>query len=371
MDVVAAVAANASTRKRDLGGRLDRVAGVAIEPFMGSIQDVAGLGVMVETPADPAVRVVAQRAIAGQAALVMLILVAARAGPRRLLEGGRAVAFLARHNGVAPDEREACDIVIEGHLPAPAGLFVALLAAGAQLRLMRVILLVAGDAGCCELVAIKVAGVTGIAFDLGVLSAQRELGHAVVIELHGLPLGRGVASLALGAVACRMSVLQAMAGDAGRWEILVAFSGMTGGAVDVLVGAFKGEFGLAVVERLDPAPAILAVAAITGFTQAQAVRILRFVAIEAAAGGAPERNRGCMATLAPSGLVHPLELEVGNRVVEGLAVQLHDVGGPALVITVAKFAVLAQCISLAAMKAPSIPSIGGSILMACEAQAGL
>lgn len=86
VDVVAAVAADASTRKRDLGGRLDRVAGVAIEPFMGSIQDVAGLGVMVETPADPAVRVVAQRAIAGQAALVMLILVAARAGPRRLLE---------------------------------------------------------------------------------------------------------------------------------------------------------------------------------------------------------------------------------------------------------------------------------------------
>jgi hypothetical protein len=108
---------------------------------VGPIQDVARLGIVVETPTDPAIWVVAERTIGGEAAFVMLILVTTGAGARCLLEGGRAMAFLAGHNGVAPDQREACDIVIEGHLPAPAGLFVALLAAGAQLLLMRVILL--------------------------------------------------------------------------------------------------------------------------------------------------------------------------------------------------------------------------------------
>ena len=81
------------------------------------------------------------------------------------------MAFLAGHDGMAPDQREACDIVIEGHLPSPAGFLVALLAARAELGFVGIILLVAGDAGHGELVAIEVAGVTGIAFDLRVFAS--------------------------------------------------------------------------------------------------------------------------------------------------------------------------------------------------------
>ena len=147
------------------------MAGVTIEPLMGTIKCVAGLRIVVEAPSHPAIWIVALGAIAGQAPLVMLILVAAGASSWRVLEGGRTVAFLARHNGVAPDEGKARDVMVEGHLPAPAGFLVTLLAAGTQLGLMGIVLLVARDTGCRELVAIKGAGVTAVAFDLGVFPA--------------------------------------------------------------------------------------------------------------------------------------------------------------------------------------------------------
>ena len=171
MDVILAVASGASARQRDLGGGLDGVAGVTIEPLMCAIQRVASLRIVVEAPSHPAIWVVALGAITGQAPLVMLILVAARASSWRVLEGRRSMAFLARHDGVASDEGKTRDVMVEGHLPAPAGFFVTLLAAGTQLGLMGVVLLVARDTGCRELVAIKGAGVTAVAFDLGVLPA--------------------------------------------------------------------------------------------------------------------------------------------------------------------------------------------------------
>jgi len=189
MHVVPVVATSAGARDRNLARDLDRVAGVAIEASMRPIKSEFGLRVVIKTPAHPAIRVVAQRTIARQAAFMVLILVAARACARGLLEGGGAVAFLAGDDGVTADERESRDVVIEGHLPAPAGFLVALLAAGAELGFVGVILLVAGDAGRRELVAIEIAGVTGIAFDLRVFPSQRELGHSVVIEFDRLPLG--------------------------------------------------------------------------------------------------------------------------------------------------------------------------------------
>lgn len=189
MNVVLVVATGAGARNRNLGSGLDRVARVAIEASMRAIQCEPGLRVVIEAPAGPSVWIVAHGAIAGQAAFVMLILMAARAGARRILERGRAVAFLAWDDGVTPDQRESRYVMIEGHLPAPPGFLVALLAARAELGFVGVILLVAGNAGCCELVAIEISGVTGIAFDLRVRASQRELGHSVVIEFNRLPLG--------------------------------------------------------------------------------------------------------------------------------------------------------------------------------------
>src|SRR5262245_61365846 len=124
---------------------------------MRPIQSEFGLRVVIEAPAHPAVRVVAHGTIARQPAFMVLILMAARTCAWCFLERARPVAFLAWDDGVTSDQREPRDVMIEGDLPSPPGFLVALLAARAKLGFVGIILLVAGDAGHCELVAIKVA----------------------------------------------------------------------------------------------------------------------------------------------------------------------------------------------------------------------
>lgn len=241
---------------------------------MRSVERIASLRIVIEAPTCPTVRIVAKRTIAREAALVIPVLVTTRTGAGRVLERGRAMAFLARQNGMTPDQRESGEVVIEGHFLTPARFPVALLAAAAELSFVGIVLLVTGHAARRQLVAIEIAGVTGIAFDLGVLTSQWKLGLFVVVETHRLPLGRGVAGLALGAVAAGVRVLQPMTGSTGRRQVLVALAGMTGGASDILVSAVERESGLAVIERLDATPAVLAVATIAFLPKSSLVRIL-------------------------------------------------------------------------------------------------
>jgi hypothetical protein len=85
---------------------------------------------------------------------MMLVPVAGGANQWCILEQQSAMAFLARHDGVAPDERKSRDVVIEGRYSAPAGLSVTLLAAIAKLAFVLVILSVTRHAGRRQLVAI-------------------------------------------------------------------------------------------------------------------------------------------------------------------------------------------------------------------------
>ena len=117
----------------------------------------------------------------------MLILVAARARARRVLERRRAVAFLAGYRRVEADEGKPREIVIEGDLLAPAGLVVTLIAARAELTLVRIVLLVTADASGRQLVAIEIALVARVALDLGVAAEKRELGRLGMVEVHRLP----------------------------------------------------------------------------------------------------------------------------------------------------------------------------------------
>jgi hypothetical protein len=61
---------------------------------------------------------------------MMAITMARFAIQRRTFEQQRAMALLARHDGVASDQRKSRDIMIKGRF-APAGLSVTLLAATA------------------------------------------------------------------------------------------------------------------------------------------------------------------------------------------------------------------------------------------------
>ncbi len=225
MHVILLMTRIAIRRQRDLGNVPGHVAGVAIEAAMCPGQRIACLGVMIEAPSRPTIRVVAERTIGAQAPLVMLVPVAGGACERRILEPGRAVTFLARHDGVPSNQRKSRDVVIEERYAAPIVLAVAPLAAGAELAFMPVILAVAGDACCRELVAIKVARVAGIALDLGMCGPQRKFGLVVIEENRG-PFILVVASVALGAVAADMNVLNGVAIGASGADTFVVFADM-------------------------------------------------------------------------------------------------------------------------------------------------
>ena len=76
------------------------------------------------------------------------------------------MAFLAGHDGMAPDQREARDVMVEGDLLTPTGLGVALLAPAAELSFVRIVLLVAGHTGRRHLVAIEISRMACVTFDL-------------------------------------------------------------------------------------------------------------------------------------------------------------------------------------------------------------
>jgi len=178
-----------------------------------------------------------------------------------------------------------------------------------------------------------------------------------------------VAGFAFGAVSTGMNILQPVARDAGRGEILVTFARMTGGATDILVGAVEGEFRLAMVEWLDSGPADLAVAAIARLAEASLVRIALLVTVEAPSGRAAKGDRGRMATAALRGSVCTLELEVRRGVIERLPIKLDDVGISPLVFGVAVPAILAQGIGLAPVKSFSLLAVCSNVVVVVASDA--
>ena len=101
--VVLAVTSIAIHGQNYFGNIFGHVAGVAIQTSVRARQRVTRLRVVIEAPSRPAIRIVAERTIRAQPTLMVLVAVAGGAIQRRPLELQRAVAFLARHDGVAPD----------------------------------------------------------------------------------------------------------------------------------------------------------------------------------------------------------------------------------------------------------------------------
>src|SRR5215475_11818599 len=145
------------------------------------------------------------------------------------------MTFLARHNGMAADQRKACEVVVEADFLPPTSLPVTSFAAATELSLMWIVLLVAGHTGRCELVAIEIARMTGVTLDLRVAATQWILGPLVVIEADTLPFGQVVARLAFGTIATPMSILHAVTRYAARGEVFVNFARVAGRAGDRLV----------------------------------------------------------------------------------------------------------------------------------------
>jgi hypothetical protein len=205
MGVILTVASQAIHRQCRLCDVLRDVAGLAIEPAMGAGQRIARQGIVIITPALPAIRVVTERAVGSQPAFMMPVAVTGIANERRPLELLGAMAFLARHDGMASDQRKPGDIMIERR-STPADLAVTLFAANAQLALVSIILLMTGHAGGRQFVTIEIAGMTRIALDLRMRASQRKF-RSLMVEMNRFPLVLIVAGFALGAISPGVDIL--------------------------------------------------------------------------------------------------------------------------------------------------------------------
>jgi hypothetical protein len=369
--IVLTVAGVAIRGQRNLGDVLGDVAGLAIDAAVRPGQRIACLRVVIEAPSCPTVRIVAERAIRSEPAFMVPVAVAGGANQRCALEQQRAMTFLAGYDGVTSDQRKSSDVVVERRYLAPVGFSVALLAAGAELPFVPVIFPVAGYAGRRQLVAIEIAGVAGIALDSRVRRPERKLRRLVVVEANRAPLVLVVAALALAAVPSRVDILNLVAIDARSADPLVAFAAMARRAGDGAVRGLESEFGRVVVERLRRPPGGLAVAIVAPLAEAPLVPIVRLMTVEAAPGCVAVSCRLRMAAAALRRLVRVPELEIRKRVIERLAIELHDVGISPLVVGVTVGAVLPRCIRLTPVKSPGHLTVRRDFLVACEAEPGL
>lgn len=309
MRIVPAVAAVAVCGHHDLGDMLCGMTGVAVQIPMGSRQRILGLLVVIVDPPRPRIRVMAERTVRSDAALVVLVLVALRAGKRRALVGLRQMTLLARHDRMLADQRKTADVVIERGLLAPACVVVTLLATVPQFSFVRVIVPVARQTSGRELVAVEVARMTGVTFHLHVRTSERVLGLAV-IKMNGLPFVLIVTGLTFRSVPRGMDVLQLMTGHTGDRETFVLLADMAGRTSDVLMRAFQREFGFGVIEGLDAAPDVVAVAAVAGLAKISLMGIIFAVAAGANCRRFAKGYPLFVAPFAAPGLVSALKLKI-------------------------------------------------------------
>ena len=143
------------------------------------------------------------------------------------------------------------------------------------------VLFVAGEAICRQFLAIQIVLVAIITFDLLMLATKRELRLPIMVESDHVPFLRAMAVFTFFAVAAAMHILQLMAFAANRADALIAFTGMTGFAVDFLMRADQLEFRLRMIEGFDVGPDVLIVTIITFFAEPSFMRLVRLVAVDA------------------------------------------------------------------------------------------
>jgi hypothetical protein len=320
---------------------------------------------VIKAPPLPTIRVVAERTVRAQATCMKLVRVTGGASQRRALEQQRAMAFLARYDRMAPYQRKSGDVVIEGLYLTPTGFSVTLLAAATKLAFVPIILAVASHTARCQLVAIEIAGMAGIALDLRVRGSQWKFRRLVMIEANRAPLVLVVAGLAFGAVSSGVNILNPVAIDARGANPFVAFANMACGAEDGAMCTLEGELGLVMIERFDTLPCRLDMAIVTCLSKAPFVWIARLMTIEAASGRVAELDRLRMTAAALHGFVSIAQLEIRKCVIECLTIELNDVGISPLMIGVTTGAFLLRCLRLTPMKSLTRLTIRGNFFVAC------
>src|SRR5215472_5399065 len=367
MRVILTMTRVAIGRQRDLGDIFDGVAGVAIETAVCPGQRVTRLRVVIKAPPRPAIRVVTEGAIRAEAASMVLIAMAGCAVQRRAFECRRTMAFLARHDSVASDQRKSRNVVIEGRHTTPIVLGMTSLATIAKLTIVPIVLTVTRYAGRPQLVAIEIAGMARVALDLRVGASERKFRCFVVVEANRAPLVLVMASFALGAVPSAVDVLNLVAIEARGANALVALAAVAGRTRNGAMRAPKRKLRLVVVVRLDATPGGLAMAVLAYFPQSFLVRIIPLMAVKAAPRRIAKLHRLYMTAVAQYDLMRFPQLKIRKSVIECLAIELHDVGISSLVIGVTMCALQSCRIRLSPVESLMSQPIRADFLVACQA----
>jgi hypothetical protein len=127
-----------------------------------------------------------------------------------VLERGRRMAIRTRHAAVAAEQREACQIVIEKHVPPPPVLVVT----GVAVR--SLVVAMARIARRLELLVVWIAEVAVIASDQCVAAAEGIVSVPIVREGMTSPCERRVASRAIASELVAMCVVASMTTIASR-----------------------------------------------------------------------------------------------------------------------------------------------------------
>ena len=118
-------------------------------------------------------------------------------------------------------------------------------------------------------------------------------------------------------------------------------------------------------------PSLLGVAVIAFLAQPALVRIVCFVTAETAPGGLAVFHALCMAAIAACSLVGTHQCEVGERMVEGLAIELNNVELTPFVLGVARLALPFRCFGVAPVESTRGLPVCSNRLVAGQAKPGL
>lgn len=204
---------------------------VTVRFFMRTIEFESGLGIVVKTPDQPAVRCMALLAILAEFATMRVIgFVAVIATGSRILVNGTQMTLFTGYNGMQADQGKLCDVVFEAHLGAPAGFVVAARTVLALLSLVHIIDLVTGQAIGGQPGVVNMLLVAGGTADVLVFAPESEFCPGVMVEALLCPAGFVMAVLTFLAEPALVHVIVLVTGQAIGFDFdLVRVLLVTGG----------------------------------------------------------------------------------------------------------------------------------------------
>ncbi len=184
VNIVAAMTIGARTDAPTMTCQGRNVACHTIEIPMGAFERKRRLSIVIEAPEQPAVRIVAECAIASETTVVRIVRrVAGVAGTGSLREHGRQMAFFAGGRPVHAEQRKIGEIVVVIYSVVPAAFMMTSGTVAAQLTGVGIHARVTSNAVANQPLLGDGPAMTGFAGDVRVFSTQRELGRLVVVEV--------------------------------------------------------------------------------------------------------------------------------------------------------------------------------------------